>query len=87
MISLSIKEPFGKLLVIGGVTLFATQFIYSVGMTFGMLPIVSMALPFMSYGLMPIVLNAFIVGIALSVYRRKHWIPLKKYDMNSGEDL
>ncbi|MFP3916606.1 FtsW/RodA/SpoVE family cell cycle protein [Lysinibacillus telephonicus] len=74
----SIKEPFGKLLIIGGATLFATQFLYSVGVTFGLLPLVSITLPFMSYGLMPTVLNAFIVGLVLSVYRRKHFIQIKR---------
>ncbi|WP_237658419.1 FtsW/RodA/SpoVE family cell cycle protein [Ureibacillus xyleni] len=73
-IAISIKDPFGKLLIMGGVTLFTTQFLYSVGMTFGVFPIVSMSLPFMSYGLMPTVLNAFIVGIALSVYRKKPFV-------------
>ena len=77
-ISLSIKDSFGKLLVIGGVTLFSTQFLYSIGMTVGLLPIVSIPLPFMSYGFMPTVLNAFIVGITLSVYRRKLFIQIKK---------
>lgn len=81
----SIKEPFGKSLIIGGATLFATQFLYSVGMTFGLLPLVSITLPFMSYGIMPTVLNAFIVGLVLSVYRRKHFIQIKreKKDLSS----
>ncbi|KGR75646.1 FtsW/RodA/SpoVE family cell cycle protein [Ureibacillus sinduriensis] len=73
LISRTVKESFGKLLIIGCATLFSTQLFYNVGMTFGMLPISSMPLPFMSYGLMPTVLNAFIVGVALSVYRRKHF--------------
>ena len=78
IISFSIKDSFGKLLVIGGVTLFSIQFIYTIGMSVGILPIVSMPLPFMSYGFMPTILNAFIVGIALSVYRRKSLIQIKR---------
>ncbi|HWK22708.1 MAG TPA: FtsW/RodA/SpoVE family cell cycle protein [Ureibacillus sp.] len=78
VIARAIKDPFGKLLIIGGITVFATQFLYSVGMTFRLLPLTSMPLPFMSYGLMPTVLSAFIVGIALSVYRRKHFIQFEK---------
>ena len=74
LISRSIKDAFGKLLIIGCVTIFAAQFLYSVGMTFGLLPLSSIPLPFMSYGLMPTVLNAFLVGMVLSVYRRKHLI-------------
>lgn len=72
-ISFIAKNPFGKLLIIGGVTLFVTQFLYSVGMTVGIFPLISIPLPFISYGLMPTVLNAFIIGIGLSVYRRKNF--------------
>lgn len=71
MIGLRVRDPYARLLLVGGVTLFLGQFVYHVGMTFGYLPIVAMPLPFISYGLMPTMLGAFIVGIALSVWRRK----------------
>ncbi|TDL32681.1 FtsW/RodA/SpoVE family cell cycle protein [Jeotgalibacillus sp. S-D1] len=63
---------FGKLLVIGAMTLYLVQLIFNIGMVLGFLPITSIALPFISYGLMPTMLNAFMIGIVLSVYRRKH---------------
>ena len=71
MIVLRVRDPYARLLLVGGVTLFGGQFVYHVGMTFGYLPIVAMPLPFISYGLMPTMLGTFIVGIALSVWRRK----------------
>ena len=71
-ITLNIKDSFGKLLVVGGITLFATQFMYHILMTFGLVPITSMSLPFISYGFMPTLLGALAVGLALSVYRRKN---------------
>lgn len=71
MIARTIHEPFGKLLLIGAVALYAVQLVSNVGMTLGLVPITSISLPFISYGLMPIVLNAFLMGIVLSVYRRK----------------
>ena len=74
IIALRIKDRYGRLLVTGGLTIFAVQFLYHTGMTFGLLPIVSMSLPFMSYGLMPTLLGAFIMGLALSVYRRENLI-------------
>ncbi|MEO4052258.1 FtsW/RodA/SpoVE family cell cycle protein [Solibacillus sp. CAU 1738] len=70
-ISRSIRDPFGKQLITGGITIFGTQFLYNIGMTFGLVPITSISLPFISHGLMPTILSSFIVGIALSVYRRK----------------
>ena len=71
MIVRNIHEPFGKLLLMGAVALYSVQLVSNIGMTLGLVPITSISLPFISYGLMPIVLNAFIMGIVLSIYRRK----------------
>lgn len=70
-ISYKINDGFGKLLLVGGVTLFVVHFICNVGMILGLLPRVSISLPFISYGLVPTLFHAFIMGIVLSVYRRK----------------
>ena len=73
-ISSMTKHSFGRLLIIGCITIFSTQFIYTVAMTLGVVPIVSLSLPFLSYGFMPTVLNSFLLGLVLSVYRRKNFI-------------
>ncbi len=70
-ISYRINDGYGKLLLVGGVTLFVVHFICNVGMILGILPRVSISLPFISYGLVPTLFHAFIMGIVLSVYRRK----------------
>ncbi|PGP43948.1 cell division protein FtsW [Bacillus thuringiensis] len=70
-IAYKINDGYGKLLLVGGVTLFVIHFICNVGMTLGILPRVSISLPFISYGLIPTLFHAFIMGIVLSVYRRK----------------
>ncbi|MGY0693740.1 FtsW/RodA/SpoVE family cell cycle protein [Virgibacillus sp. FSP13] len=74
VISHKINGHYGKLLLVGGVTLFVVQCIYNVGMILGLLPITSISLPFISYGLMPTLFNAFIMGVVLSVYRRKNLV-------------
>jgi len=66
-----INDGYGKLLLVGGVTLFIIHFICNVGMILGLLPRTSISLPFISYGLIPTLFHAFIMGIVLSVYRRK----------------
>ncbi|MEF7659533.1 FtsW/RodA/SpoVE family cell cycle protein [Bacillus thuringiensis] len=76
-IAYKINDGYGKLLLVGGVTLFVIHFICNVGMTLGILPRVSISLPFISYGLIPTLFHAFIMGIVLSVYRRKD-IPARK---------
>ncbi|MCU4977560.1 FtsW/RodA/SpoVE family cell cycle protein [Bacillus cereus] len=71
VISYKINDRNGKLLLVGGLTLFVFQFIYNVGMILGLLPLAAISLPFISYGLTPTVFHALIMGIVLSVYRRK----------------
>ncbi|MBT2681789.1 FtsW/RodA/SpoVE family cell cycle protein [Bacillus sp. ISL-35] len=77
MISKSINSKYGNLLLFGGLTLFLVQFIYNVGMILGVFPLISMSLPFISYGLLHMLFNAFIMGMVLSVFRRKD-ITLKR---------
>ncbi|MBB4824145.1 cell division protein FtsW (lipid II flippase) [Sporosarcina luteola] len=77
MITRTIQDPFGKLLLIGAVAMYTVQLVGNVAMTLGLLPITSLSLPFISYGVMPILLNAFIMGIVLSVYRRKDLLSVR----------
>ncbi|TXC85822.1 FtsW/RodA/SpoVE family cell cycle protein [Metabacillus litoralis] len=74
IVSTSIKDRFGKLLIIGVCSLLTIQVMYNIGMILGLFPIISMTLPFISYGLHSTVLNSILIGIVLSVYRRKHLI-------------
>lgn len=73
VVSTEIKDPFGKQLILGICSLLSVQFVYNVGMILGFLPIISMLLPFISYGLNATLLNSLLIGIVLSVYRRKHF--------------
>jgi cell division protein FtsW (lipid II flippase) len=74
ILSTKIKDRFGKQLILGVCSLLSIQFIYNVGMILGLLPIISMSLPFISYGLTPTVMNSLLIGIVLSVYRRKNLV-------------
>ncbi|WP_082686974.1 FtsW/RodA/SpoVE family cell cycle protein [Bacillus sp. FJAT-27445] len=58
-------------LILGVCSLLSIQFVYNAGMILGFFPVILMALPFISYGLASIVLNSFLIGLMLSVYRRK----------------
>ncbi|MHA6252290.1 FtsW/RodA/SpoVE family cell cycle protein [Oceanobacillus sp. CAU 1775] len=74
VIAYRIKDQFAKLLLVGGITLYAVQFVYNVSMILGFVPITSMSLPFISYGFIPTLFNALIMGIVLSIYRRRSFI-------------
>ena len=71
MVTHQIKDPYGKLLLAGAVALYAVQLATNIGMSLGLFPVIAMSLPFISYGLMPTLLNAILIGVVLSVYRRK----------------
>ncbi|MFC7785242.1 FtsW/RodA/SpoVE family cell cycle protein [Rossellomorea sp. GCM10028870] len=73
-----IKDLLGQMIILGGVTLFSTQFLYNIGMTLGLLPHTGMSLPFVSYGLNPTIQTFMVVGLFLSVYRRKNLISYRE---------
>lgn len=72
-----LQEPFGRLLIIGAIVLYTITFTWSILMAIGILPIVSVSLPFFSYGFLPVVLHSFLIGLVMSVYRRKNLSSLK----------
>ena len=73
----TMPRSFGKLLIIAAVALYSVQCLYSILMVFGYLPIISIPLPFISYGMTPLFLNAILIGLVLSVYRRKGFMSTK----------
>ena len=73
----TVKDPFGKILISGCFAIFTAQVTISIGMSLGLLPIISLSLPFMSYGALPAMINAFLFGLILSVYRKKNLIKIK----------
>lgn len=61
------SDPFGRLLVLGLVTMLLMQMIVNTGMTMGLLPITGMTLPFVSYGGSSLVTAWTMVGVIVSV--------------------
>ncbi|TLS37176.1 FtsW/RodA/SpoVE family cell cycle protein [Pseudalkalibacillus caeni] len=72
-----VRDPFGRILIIGGISLYTVQLAVNVGMTIGLFPIIGVSMPFISYGTMPVLFNSIIFGIILSVYRRKDLVSAK----------
>lgn len=64
------REPFGRLIAVGIVTLWATQTIINTGMTVGLLPVVGITLPLMSSGGSSLVMTAVGLGLLLNVGAR-----------------
>lgn len=74
--SYRVQDSYGRLLNLSITTLFTIQFVYNISMNLGFLPPVGISLPFISYGGTGMVMNLFLMGIFLSVYRKKDIILL-----------
>jgi len=64
------REPFGRLVAVGIVALLATQTVINTGMTVGLLPVVGITLPLMSYGGSSLLTTAIALGLLMNVGMR-----------------
>jgi len=62
-----ITEPFGRLIVIGIVAMFAVEVIVNISMTLGLMPITGLTLPLVSYGGSSLVVSSAALGLLNSV--------------------
>lgn len=67
----TIELPFGKLVLVGVVAMWAFQLLENVGMCLGIMPITGIPLPFISYGASSMVVQLSAVGMVQSVYRHR----------------
>jgi rod shape determining protein RodA len=65
------KDEFGRHLALGVTFMFATYFFINIGMTLGMMPVVGIPLPFMSYGGTALLSNFISVGVLINVRTRR----------------
>ena len=70
MIAGATREPFGRLVAVGIVTLLATQTVINTGMTVGLLPVVGITLPRMSYGGSSLLTTAIALGLLMNIGMR-----------------
>lgn len=67
------REPFGRLVAIGIVTLISEQTILNTGMTVGLLPITGTTLPLCSYGGSSLISTYVAVGLLISIARSQRF--------------
>ena len=70
-IAASTREPRGRILALGVTTVFAAQILINIGMVTGLLPIVGIPLPLMSYGGSSMVVSLTALGLLLSIRMRQ----------------
>jgi len=67
----AIKNKFVELTLAGFVSLMLIHVVINVGMTVGLIPVIGVPLPFVSYGGSSLVGNMIMVGLALNFFRNK----------------
>jgi rod shape determining protein RodA len=68
------EDPIGRLIAGGVVTLFAFHLMVNMGMTCGIMPVVGVPLPLMSFGGSSAWANLIAVGLLLGIHMRRHKI-------------
>jgi rod shape determining protein RodA len=70
-IAATAREPAGRLIALGATALLASQVLTNMGMVTGLLPVVGVPLPLMSYGGSSMVVSLAALGLLLSVRMRQ----------------
>lgn len=65
------KDEFGSMLALGITFMFAVYFFINVGMTLGIMPVVGIPLPFMSYGGTALLSNFVSAGVLINIRTRR----------------
>lgn len=66
-IAAATREPYGRLLAVGVVTLIATQTVINTGMTVGLMPVTGITLPLISHGGSSLITTGVALGLLLNV--------------------
>lgn len=70
-IAATARDALGRLVALGATSLLAAQVLINVGMVVGLLPVVGIPLPFMSYGGSSMLVSMMCLGLLLSVRMRQ----------------
>lgn len=65
------KDEFLSLTIIGILSVYLIHFLVNVGMVVGILPVIGIPLPFVSYGGSSLIVNMFMLGIIANVFRNR----------------
>ncbi len=65
------KDEFLSLVVIGILALMFFHFLINVGMTIGVMPVVGLPLPFLSYGGSSLLVNVLLIAIVANIYKNR----------------
>ncbi|HXX62862.1 MAG TPA: rod shape-determining protein RodA [Bacteroidota bacterium] len=67
----TVKNRYGSFVAIGLTSIFATHIFFNIGMSIGLLPVVGVPLPFLSYGGSALLSSMIMVGILMNLYANR----------------
>jgi rod shape determining protein RodA len=70
-LSTTVKNRFGSLLAIGIVSVFTIHVAINIGMVMGIMPVIGVPLPFMSYGGSSLMASMIMAGLLLNLHRNR----------------
>jgi rod shape determining protein RodA len=70
-IATSAKDEFLSLVLIGILVIYFVHLIINIGMVVGIMPVIGIPLPFVSYGGSSLVVNMFLLGVVANIYRTR----------------
>ena len=70
-IAATVKNPFGSLVAIGLTAVLATHIAINVGMALGLLPVIGVPLPFLSYGGSALLSTMIMAGLFMNLYSNR----------------
>lgn len=82
----TIQEPFARLTIVGFAIFIAAQVFVNVGMNLGIVPIIGVTLPFVSYGGSSMVTGWLMAGIILGIAIRRGGMPRHRSAEYAGGD-
>ena len=65
------KDEFLSLTIVGILSVYKIHFLINIGMVVGILPVIGIPLPFVSYGGSSLLVNIFMLGIIANIYRNR----------------
>ena len=65
------RDPFGTILSVGVTSMIAWQVLINIGMVMGLMPVVGVTLPFISYGGSSIITMMMGIGLLMNVSMRR----------------
>jgi rod shape determining protein RodA len=72
-IGMAADDNFAKLICLGAATLFLLHFILNVGSNLGLMPVIGVPFPFLSYGGSNLLVNALLIGVIQSIVAHRRF--------------